>query len=396
MADHNDVEAPRWRRLAAWWAVTLLIQATYLFLTFVTLVDWALTFAWRPVSPVMTVILILVTLSVFARTRFPRVFFAAPLTFALAFAYGFEPRVPTLTGLLFLIIVSGSVAFSTVSFPIAAAAAISISTAFTLGLVVVRGVSPFHLIPLFMTAGMAIALFSGQLSSARRRLIDAARRRALEAEETREAVAATRVAEQRLATARDLHDVVGHRIAAINLHAGLANATLETEPQQARASLSVVEESAGRILDEIGALLRALRRDDAGALPTPMTARELPRLVNTLSAGGLPIELSVDDALPQLDPEVDEALYRILEETLVNAYKHGAPGAQASARIGWDGRAITVDVTNTIEDAGSPSRSTGLGLVGISERARALGGTLTVTREMGHFMVGVNIPVGTA
>jgi signal transduction histidine kinase len=375
-----------------WWSLSLLIQGGFVFLTFFQPRDWQIAFAWLPLAPVMSVTLVLLTLLILLRSRAPWILFGGTLALVLAFAFGYEPRV-SLVGVLFLMTFSGALAFSTVSMRTAVATASGAVAVFTVGVVVVRGVTVFHLIPLLMGMSMVIALAVGQLMTARKRLLSSTLRRAAEAERTREALAATRVAEQRLATARDLHDTVGHELAVINLYARVASEAVGSEPGSARDSLLLIEQSAARITDEIRELLNELRRTDA-PLPASSSIREtLPRLAATLSAGGLRVDIGPAEDLPILPAPVDEAVYRILEEALVNAYKHGEAGEPVHAAITADARSVRLAVTNPVAEDAGPASSSGFGLIGVEERARALGGSSLVTVEDGVFALRVDIPV---
>lgn len=376
-----------------WWSLTLLIQGAFLFLTFFQPREWQIAFAWLPVAPVMSVVLVLLTLSVLLRSRAPWVPFGGALALALAFAFGFEPRV-SLVGLVLLMTVSGAAVFSTMTMRAAVATASIAVAVFVAGVVLVRGTTVFHLIPLLMATSMAIALTIGQLLTARKRLLSATLRRAAEAERTREALAATRVAEQRLATARDLHDAVGHELAVINLYARVATEALGSAPENARDSLLLIEQSAARIMDEIRELLNELRRSDARVPPTASIRETLPRLAATLSAGGLRVELELAEDLPDLSAAVDEAVYRIVEEALVNAYKHGRAGEPVRAAITAGPLSVRLAVTNPVTAVAAPGASRGFGLLGVEERARALGGSSRSAVEGGVFALRIDIPLG--
>lgn len=392
----EDMSAPRqrWRYTAGWWSVTLAMQCGFLFLTFVRPVDFYIAFSSWAVEPFVTVMIAVVALSFLLRTDAPWFFFGITAACAIGFAYGFEPRA-SLIGLLFALIVSGSAAFSVAPWRRALLVAILTYVAFAAGIAISRGISILHLVPMLMAAAMTISLFAGQMTYARRQLIESTKRRAEEAEQTREALAATKVAEQRLATARDLHDVVGHQIAVINLHAGAARRAVLDAPEEALNSLAIIEQSAASVLTEIGELLRDLRDgrvDDVEGISH--TGELLPRLVDTLVAGGLPVEFEVDSDLPKLSRQVDAAVYRILEEALVNAYKYGLSGSPARVRVEWDGHDVQLHVSNPTD--GRPSRaSTGLGLKGIMERAESLGGRATATAGPRDFELRVNIPLDT-
>jgi signal transduction histidine kinase len=227
---------------------------------------------------------------------------------------------------------------------------------------------------------------------ARRRMLAETTRRALEAEHTREAVAAARVAEQRLATARHLHDVVGHGIAVINLQAGAAARTVRARPDDALDSLRIIQESSAAILGQIGELLRDLRGDAMEPRPA-LGIDALPSLIETLAAGGFVVDLQVAGEPRALSAETDDAAYRILEEALVNAYKHGASSAPAKASLRWSDDGLQMHISNRIDQSGREKLSTGFGVLGLQEQAQAVGGTAVATATDGVFDVTVRIPV---
>ncbi|CAD6001039.1 sensor histidine kinase [Agreia sp. COWG] len=212
--------------------------------------------------------------------------------------------------------------------------------------------------------------------------------RARRAEETRESEAERRVAEERLAIARDLHDVMAHQIAVINLHAASASQALRQRPDDAERSLATVREAARTVLGEIAGLLSVLRSGDAHAVegsnsrspslsPAPGLAH-LPGLVADFERAGLRVEQRTTGTPVELDSPRDIAAYRLVQEALTNAHKHGADGsALLQFDFGSDDE-VTVSVTN-VTRAESDDRivvAGGHGLVGARERVGAVGGHL--------------------
>ncbi|GIJ61012.1 sensor histidine kinase [Virgisporangium aurantiacum] len=222
--------------------------------------------------------------------------------------------------------------------------------------------------------GMTTAV--GDATRIRRAYVAAVEERAVRAERTREEEARRRVAEERLRIARDLHDAVAHHIAVVNLHAGLAGHTLRTRPDQAEASLVHVRDAAQTVLDELATILSVLRQNgDDGAPTDPVRGLDrLDDLLTSLAAAGHRVEHRRVGVARPLPEAVDQAAYRIVQEALTNAHKHGVDDS-ADLRIEYRPDAVVLDITNP---TGPERRDTGgHGLTGMRERATAVGGTLT-------------------
>lgn len=225
-----------------------------------------------------------------------------------------------------------------------------------------------------LAASGGVAQYNG------RRFIQAITERARRAEETRESEAERRVAQERLAIARDLHDVMAHQIAVINLHAASASQALRTRPDDAERSLTTVREAARTVLGEIGSLLTVLRSADNGhpatLAPTPGLSH-LPQLIDEFSKAGLSVEQRTVGTPVELDSLRDIVAHRVLQEGLTNAHKHGGDGtALVQLDYGTDGLGITVtNVTKPRRDDRIVVES-GHGLVGVRERVSSVGGTL--------------------
>ncbi len=216
--------------------------------------------------------------------------------------------------------------------------------------------------------------------------------RTTELEREREVTAAQAVALDRVRIARELHDVVAHHVSAMGVQAGAARAVLERDPDAARAALVGVEESARSALAELRHLLETLRTPQAET-PDASTLRlsDLTELVAHANENGLPTSLTVvGDVVPL--PEVTQVnLYRIAQEALTNARRHGGVGATADVRVRYGEDDIELEITNTGRVTSVPSP--GLGLVGMRERAGASGGTIEIRpRPRGGFLVRVRVP----
>lgn len=228
--------------------------------------------------------------------------------------------------------------------------------------------------------------------------------RTAELEREREVTAAQAVALDRVRIARELHDVVAHHVSVMGVQAGAARAVIGRDPEASRRLLAGIEGSAREAIDELHRLLDTLRTpgepDDASASTVDLDA--LPALVAASDAAGLPTTFTVvGDAVPV--PQLTQVnLYRIAQEALTNARRHGGPAATADVRLRYtDDRLVELEVVNT----GRLVRDTrpGLGQLGMRERATASGGTIEIgprerggeiaPRERGGFRVRVAVPL---
>lgn len=232
-----------------------------------------------------------------------------------------------------------------------------------------------------ITAATGFAAAAGDGTRSRAAYVAALLERAQHAEESRETEARRRVAEERLSIARDLHDVVAHQIAVINLQAGVASQALRARPDDAERSLLTIREAARSVLAEIGGLLRVLRTTEVddrqlSTRPVPGLA-ELDELLDDFRRSGLRVDERVLGAPFELEPAVDAVAYRLVQEGLTNAHKHGAD-ASALLQVEYGDAGVEVSVTNTIGTTGArPRRSSeGHGLLGARERVAAVGGDL--------------------
>ena len=214
-------------------------------------------------------------------------------------------------------------------------------------------------------------------------LEERARRAEAEAERERKLAAA----EERTRIARDLHDSAGHAINVILVHAGAARLLAEKDPGQARAALGTIESVAHETLREIDQLVGALREDEERA-QTPIGLAALDTLVKRHSDAGLKVDVLVDGARRQLSPAADQAAYRILQESLTNAMRHGSGGAEVALTYGPD--ALEIGVTNP--SSGNGATAAGHGIVGMRERALLLGGSLSVQSSNGLFRIHARVP----
>ncbi|WP_272255350.1 sensor histidine kinase [Streptomyces xanthophaeus] len=202
-----------------------------------------------------------------------------------------------------------------------------------------------------------------------------------------------RVSEERLRIARELHDVLAHSISVINVQAGVGLALLDSDPEQARTALTTIKAASKEALGEVRQVLDTLRAPgEAPRTPAPGLDR-LSELVEQAAAAGLTVEVTVEGQPRGLPPGVDLAAFRIVQEALTNVVRHS--GARtARVRLVWQPRDLQLHVADDGPATGAPSGGSGTGLVGMRERASALGGSIEAgPRPEGGFAVVARLPV---
>ncbi|WP_157410931.1 sensor histidine kinase [Actinoplanes rectilineatus] len=234
-------------------------------------------------------------------------------------------------------------------------------------------------------AGFGVAL------RARRDQVAAAEDRARWAVETREAEAQRRVAEERLRIARDLHDVLGHHVAVIRLHTGLARRSVRTDPDRAETALREAESAGQAVLREMAGMLQVLREPGQGdtAGPAPGLA-DLDPLVATLRSGGMDVTVERDGDPGRVPDLVGLTAYRVVQELLTNARRHGSGPVTLAVRVTGD--AVVIRSSNPASVDGRLATS-GHGLIGMRERVRATGGHLEILEGDGTFTVCATLPL---
>jgi signal transduction histidine kinase len=281
-------------------------------------------------------------------------------------------------------------------YAVAAASGVRRAVTYGLGTLAVLGLASIAVNPLgplggavvilpFMTAIMVVA---GIAVANRRAYVESIRARA-------DQDARRRIDEERLRIARELHDVVAHTMATINVQAGVAVHVLPTRPEAAADALQAIKMASKEGLRELRAILNVLRQaDDADPTqPAPGTA-QLETLVAGARRAGLETTLSVTGTPTPLSAAVDLAAYRIVQESLTNAIRHAGP-AQASVWLSYGADELRIDVADT--GRGKPvgvSEGAGHGLVGMRERAAAVGGSVeTGPSPGGGFRVAARLPL---
>ena len=238
----------------------------------------------------------------------------------------------------------------------------------------------------------------GAYVAARRQWLAAEGDRAARAEQAREDETRRRVDAERMRIARELHDVVAHSMAMINVQATAASVQLAADPASAAEAIQAIRSASKSGLRELRTILEVLRQADAGspAVPVP-DLRAIAALVEATSAAGTPTTLKSAEPPVPLPAPVGLAVYRIVQESLTNVVRHAGRVA-TTVGLRQDGGYLYVDVVNEGGAAAAAfTDGTGAGLAGMRERAAALGGTLDAgPRPGGGFAVRARLPVAPA
>jgi signal transduction histidine kinase len=234
---------------------------------------------------------------------------------------------------------------------------------------------------------------------------DAARRRreegaahAARAEQlatAQEELAVRAVAEERLQIARELHDVVAHTMSAIAVQAGTGRVSFDQEPEVARASLAQIETLSRDALGEMRHLLAVLRPGDGPtAVRAPVASlQDLDRLVVTSAAAGVAVDVRVEGEPRPLPAGLDVTAFRIIQEALTNIARHGRTD-HADVAICYGSDAVVIEIDNDGPLVSTTARPGGVGIVGMRERALAVGGTLVAApNPAGGFRVVASLPM---
>ncbi|WP_157419979.1 sensor histidine kinase [Actinomadura kijaniata] len=272
---------------------------------------------------------------------------------------------------------------------------------YTIGYVMV--VVEKHLSPMLALAeflshiglGVTVILLAEVVRS-RRALAAETRERLRLAAEERDRESARRVAEDRVRIARELHDTLAHSMATITVQAGGALHVLGEADGDGRAdervrpALAAIRETSKDALRQLRATLGVLR---SGADLGPAFGLDrLPALAEAVRAAGVPVEVTVTGRAAPVDPPVDHAAYRILQESLTNVLRHAGPDVRARVTVAHRKDGIALEI---VDDGAGGTPGGGHGLTGMRERVAALGGTFEAgPRPEGGFAVRAVLPGG--
>jgi signal transduction histidine kinase len=249
-------------------------------------------------------------------------------------------------------------------------------------------------------AWMGVAAAVGDAVRSRRAYLIARQERAAvlreRAEREIEEAAHRQVIEERLRIARELHDAVAHHIAVVNVQAGVAAHLVRTDPAGAEAALAHVRRGANTVLDELSGILSVMRRSgDPMTSTDPLpTLDRLDRLVAGFAAVGLEVDWQTTGARRDVGPSVALAAYRIVQESLTNAHRHGRD-SRAHLRVEYHPGALSIEVLNAAAPDRPNAGRLGHGITGMRERvAAAAGGTIEAGPIAGgRFRVYAELPL---
>ncbi|MDG4820782.1 sensor histidine kinase [Asanoa sp. WMMD1127] len=347
-----------------------------------------------PTGPLGWALLVAALLALAFRRRYPRI--ALLVTLGAAAAYYMLGNPPGVEPLPFVVALYHAVT---------AGRRISAIVAATACVLVIQGAellsdAPLETDDLFPVVGWLVAIIVfGEFSRSRRAYLRAVEARAVEAERTAEAEARRRVAEERLRIARELHDSVGHHITVMRIHASAAIMRRATHPDLAYEALGTISTVSQEALRDLRGTLAVLRDpgDDGARQPAP-TLAALPDLARRTQAAGPVVRTTVDGPVRPLPSGIEVAAYRIVQEALTNVTRH-ADAERVDVRLRYEPDQLVVQIdddgrASTVRPAPPAASSGGTGLVGMRERAAAVGGDLLAgPRPEGGFRVRALFPV---
>ncbi|MFD7874251.1 sensor histidine kinase [Streptomyces sp. NPDC059766] len=272
-------------------------------------------------------------------------------------------------------------------------------TVLTISISVMLTVSTHQALSLLRVSGWMIAvLFLGVDVRYYRQYVAAIVERAERAERTREEEARRRVAEERLRIARDLHDLLAHSITLIGVQTSVAAHVLATDPDRldrtaVAQALDDIAETCRTARGELRTTLEVLREPDSPEARGPLPGLHgLPDLAQAARLAGARVELAVRTG--EAPPAVGAAAYRIVQEALTNAVRHGGRD-DLTVRVSVDDGEGALRVRVSDDGTGAGPGTPGFGLVGMRERARSVGGTvLAGPGADGGFEVTALLPLG--
>jgi signal transduction histidine kinase len=213
------------------------------------------------------------------------------------------------------------------------------------------------------------------------------------------------LAAERNRIARELHDIVSHAVTVIVLQAAGAARVAETDFAQVIASLGHIQSMGEQAMTELGRLLGVLQAGDAaspvvglGELGPQSGLVDLPVLLGSLQATGMSVSVDVEGTPRGLDPSVDLAAYRIVQEGLTNVLKHAGKDANPRLRLAWEAQSLLIQIDNDTNPAQAhrgQALSTGRGLLGLHERVHAAGGRLHAgpAQHQGGYRLTATLPL---
>jgi signal transduction histidine kinase len=368
---------------------------------------------WRPLDPLAGALLVAGPLALLARRRWPARVLAVTLACGLAYAARTYPEGPSQLAIYPALWTVALTLPRRTAWVAASGTALAVAGAELF----LYGDTMFDGEPLYAAVTVFAAMWWGEATRARRAYVAELRDRAERAERARDEEARRRVGEERMRIARELHDVVSHTIGVISVQAGVAAHLLERRPDKAAESLAAIRQASDEALGELHAMLGVLRDGDGSGGEAPLSPApglgELDALVAQAAGAGVEVTVSLEGEPRRLPAAVDLAAYRVVQESLTNVVRHAGASRAEVAVCHSDGQ-VVVEVTDDgkgVEPPSAPAvplrpadspvgpdrqdRRSGQGIVGMRERARALGGSLEAgPRPGGGFRVRATLPAG--
>ncbi|GAA2350298.1 sensor histidine kinase [Dactylosporangium salmoneum] len=242
---------------------------------------------------------------------------------------------------------------------------------------------------LLMAAAYAALLGWGVWAQARHELLLSLRERAWRAEaEQGRRVSEARLAERTL-IAREMHDVLAHRLSLVAMYAGAMQYRPDAPPERLAEAAGVVRDGVHQALDELREVIAVLRHEEVGVVHS---LPDVPRLVREAVAAGQTVHFSDAAGAPDVPPVVGRTAYRVVQEALTNARKHAA-GQPVTVSLGTGDGRLVIDVRNPVAERVPDLSGSGVGLVGLTERVGLAGGTLEhAVTATGEFRLRAELP----
>ena len=351
-------------------------------------------------DPLSLVLLVLTTLPLLVRRRWPMAVFIVCFGATMGHAALAREQLSTTLGFLVALFTVGERKDRRTSGITALIAAVIVAI-----IIAWRASLPAGLSGLVQTELAILATWVlGTWSRERGLRLGTAEERAARLEQEREERDRRAVADERERIARELHDVVTHHVSVIVIQAGAAERALDKRPDDARTAIEAIDRTARQALTDMRRMLGILGRaspaggagEGGGENLAPMPGLDrLGELLERVRAAGTPVELSVTGERRPLDPGVELSAYRIIQEALTNAMRH-APGARTSVAVGYGPSSLDIRVDDEgrrSNVAAEPQPGSGRGLIGMRERVAVFGGEFEAGPTERGFRVTARLPL---
>lgn len=240
-----------------------------------------------------------------------------------------------------------------------------------------------------------VAWLFGDLAGRRRREVEAIAQRNALLEREREHESQLAADAERMRIAREMHDVISHSMSSMIAQADGGRYVIDADPSMAKEAFATISRTGREALSQMRSMLGVLREEGTANEVSPMPGlADLSQLLADVRATGLPVELVGDPtSLPRLPESLELAAYRIVQEALTNTMKHAGRGARATVRIEEKGAELHLGIDDTGHGSAVVGDGAGSGLLGMAERAKIHGGTVTTKGDASGFHVSAIFPL---